>query len=281
MHRDRRLRPFSRDHHHVLALARRLEQATHWSPSDADELTQRMEHELGPHLAGEAELLVPALEAAGGSALAAELTRRHRTLRELAAVTPDLDAAWHVGSALSEHVRWEERELLPWCEQHLSDEALDRMETFSLQMQRAPDRAPLPRHQLAETLSEDVLRVLVDTFYARVREDRMLGPVFNDAVHDWPAHLHKLTQFWSRVMLGTQAYTGNPMVAHSHHRERITPAHFAQWLALWKQITEQVLAPPLACSLQERAERMAEGLQAGLSGARMAPRETRYAVKSS
>jgi hemoglobin len=37
---------------------------------------------------------------------------------------------------------------------------------------------------------------LVDTFYARVRADGALGPIFNDAIPDWPEHLDKLAAFW-------------------------------------------------------------------------------------
>jgi len=45
--------------------------------------------------------------------------------------------------------------------------------------------AIMSKHDLLET----ALPPLLDAFYARVREDGLIGPVFNDAVHDWPAHL--------------------------------------------------------------------------------------------
>lgn len=270
MHRDRRLRPLSRDHHHVLALARQLEQATSWDQRDAQALERRVTHELAEHYAQEEELLVPALLAAGADALAAELLQRHQALLTLAdrVKAPDLETARRLGAALAQHVRWEERELLTWCQQNLSDEALEHAAKLPLTVQRAPEHAPLPQHQPIDVLSIDVLRRLVDTFYARVRDDGLLGPVFEGAVHDWPAHLDKLTQFWSQVMLGTHEYSGNPMIAHVRQRAHITPAHFDQWLALWKQVTESMLTPHLAQSLQGRAERMAHGLRAGLFGPR-------------
>ena len=37
-----------------------------------------------------------------------------------------------------------------------------------------------------------MIRSLVDTFYARVRRDPLLGPVFDRAIEDWGAHLDKL-----------------------------------------------------------------------------------------
>mgnify|MGYP006081151567 CR=1 FL=1 len=49
------------------------------------------------------------------------------------------------------------------------------------------------------TLDERQLPDLLDRFYARVRTDSLLGPLFNDAVHDWPHHLERLRDFWSSV----------------------------------------------------------------------------------
>ena len=46
-------------------------------------------------------------------------------------------------------------------------------------------------------LTEADLELLVNRFYAAVRQDPDLGPIFNDAIGDWPHHLGKLTAFWS------------------------------------------------------------------------------------
>ena len=50
-------------------------------------------------------------------------------------------------------------------------------------------------------LSENGLATLVEAFYARVRADAELGPIFEDAIDDWPEHLEKLAAFWSSIML--------------------------------------------------------------------------------
>ena len=42
---------------------------------------------------------------------------------------------------------------------------------------------------------EDV-SLLVNTFYAKVRNDKVLGPIFNNIINDWDAHLELLTDFW-------------------------------------------------------------------------------------
>jgi len=110
-------------------------------------------------------------------------------------------------------------------------------------------------------LDEQGLEELVDAFYARVRADAELGPIFNDAIGDWPEHLRKLSAFWSSVMLTSGRYKGQPVPAHVKHRDRITPALFERWLALWAQTTNERMAPEAAAALQARAARIAESLQ--------------------
>ena len=46
-------------------------------------------------------------------------------------------------------------------------------------------------------IDEAFISRLVETFYARVRADRNLGPIFERVVDDWPAHLAKLKDFWA------------------------------------------------------------------------------------
>jgi hemoglobin len=113
-------------------------------------------------------------------------------------------------------------------------------------------------------IDEAGLARLIPAFYARVREDAELGPVFNDAVHDWPEHLEKLTAFWSSVMLTSGRYKGQPMPAHMKHVDRITPALFDRWLAIWARTTDELMPPEAAAALQAKAARISESLQLGL-----------------
>lgn len=115
-----------------------------------------------------------------------------------------------------------------------------------------------------EGIDEGRLKNLVERFYARVRADEELGPIFNDAVDDWPEHLEKLTAFWSSVMLTSGRYKGQPVPAHRKHVSRITPVLFDRWLALWKTATDELMAPEAAAALQAKAARIAESLQLAL-----------------
>jgi len=105
---------------------------------------------------------------------------------------------------------------------------------------------------------------VVHAFYGKVREDADLGPVFDDAIADWPHHLGKMVDFWSSVMLTTGRYKGNPMMMHLKHKARITPALFDRWLALWAETTDELMPPEAAAALQAKAARIAESLQLGL-----------------
>ena len=109
-------------------------------------------------------------------------------------------------------------------------------------------------------IDDQGLGQLVDAFYARIRADEELGPIFNDAVEDWPEHLAKLTDFWSSVMLTSGRYKGSPMQAHLKHREAIRPEMFARWLALWGETARELLPVAVAEAFVAKAERIAESL---------------------
>ncbi len=113
-------------------------------------------------------------------------------------------------------------------------------------------------------MTEEGLAQLVDAFYARVRTDAQLGPIFNDAVDDWPEHLEKLAAFWSSVMLSSGRYKGQPLPAHMKHRDRITPQLFERWLSLWQRATDELMTPEAAQAMQVKAARIAESLQLAL-----------------
>jgi hemoglobin len=114
-------------------------------------------------------------------------------------------------------------------------------------------------------IDDDTLQRVVARFYERVRADAALGPVFDGAIHDWPAHLETLSAFWSSVMLTSGRYKGNPMAAHLKHQARITPALFERWLDLWAQATDELLAADAAAAMQAKAARIARSLQYALS----------------
>lgn len=133
--------------------------------------------------------------------------------------------------------------------------------------------SPAPAIQLAEgkvvkpfdAVTEDSLRVLIDCFYAKVRRDPLIGPVFNRAVGDWPEHLEKLRAFWSSIMLTSGHYKGRPLPAHVRHAASISDDSFEKWLALWRETTTELFGPVDAVALQAKAGRIAESLSLGIA----------------
>lgn len=119
-----------------------------------------------------------------------------------------------------------------------------------------------------DAITEDALRLLVQRFYARVRGDALIGPVFNRAIADWPEHLEKLQAFWSSVMLTSGRYKGRPLPAHAKHADEIDAASFQRWLSLWRETTDQMFAPPIAAAFQVKAGRIAESLALGIAYSR-------------
>jgi len=123
---------------------------------------------------------------------------------------------------------------------------------------------------MAETgLDEDVLRDLVHSFYAKVRRDAVLGPIFAARISDWDPHLERMVAFWSSVALMTGRYHGRPVPAHTPLP--IHGAHFERWLGLFRETAREVCSPAGAAHVIERAERIARSLHIAVTEAQAAP----------
>jgi hemoglobin len=127
---------------------------------------------------------------------------------------------------------------------------------------------PVAAHQTGATarkrecLDESGITALVAAFYSRARADDMIGPVFAAVVPDWDAHLARLVDFWSSVMLTTGRYKGNPFAAH--RSLPIRGEMFDRWLALWRTTADELFETGPAQQLTEKAERIAASLSDGL-----------------
>lgn len=104
------------------------------------------------------------------------------------------------------------------------------------------------------------INFLVKNFYAKVRKDDLLGPVFNPQVKDWPEHLERLTDFWETNLLFRRVYKGNPLKAHIGTDKRIgqsiTTNHFGRWLELWFETINQHFYGEHADRAKNRARKM-------------------------
>ncbi|MGA9658362.1 MAG: group III truncated hemoglobin [Asticcacaulis sp.] len=113
-------------------------------------------------------------------------------------------------------------------------------------------------------IDEAFISKLVDEFYRRVQSHEHLGPVFNNAIHDWPEHLARLKLFWQSVALNAGVYSGSPMRAHMKTKT-IEPAHFGEWLYLFEQTLRDIAPDERAVDyFMVRASRIGESLKLGL-----------------
>lgn len=122
----------------------------------------------------------------------------------------------------------------------------------------------MPNPDLPQELSEALVKRLVQVFYARIREDVMLGPIFESRLAGrWDRHLAAMTAFWSSVVLMSGRYRGQPHVAHQPLG--LGPEHFRRWLALFEATVADLCAGQAAAVFVDKAHRIAESLQVGLN----------------
>ena len=144
------------------------------------------------------------------------------------------------------------------------------MSTAEPPAQIASARPEMTAAIMAETgLDEDVLSDLVHSFYAKVRRDAVLGPIFAARISDWDPHLERMVAFWSSVALMTGRYHGRPVPAHTPLP--IHGAHFERWLGLFRETAREVCSPAGAAHVIERAERIARSLHIAVTEAQAAP----------
>jgi hemoglobin len=124
-------------------------------------------------------------------------------------------------------------------------------------------------------IDEAMISVLVRAFYAQVRNDPLIGPIFEEKVDDWNHHLEKLCAFWSSVVLMTGRYHGQPMQAHLSLQ--IRAEHFERWIEIFEATALSVCPRNAADVFIDRARRIADSLELGIATRRGEIRRPRWA----
>jgi hemoglobin len=109
---------------------------------------------------------------------------------------------------------------------------------------------------------EAAIEACVRNFYAKGRNDDLLGPLFNSHIADWDRHLKRIHDFWSRTLLGTARYSGHPYPVHAPLP--VEPEHFKRWVALFEETARETLDASLAQKAIGRARHMSASFQAGI-----------------
>ena len=127
------------------------------------------------------------------------------------------------------------------------------------------DRVTAPYEQKFDPdLTGDVIRRVVEAFYAKARQDASLGPVFNALVDDWDAHIDKVTAFWLYATRLDRSYDARDfMPAHVRHPQ-VQASLLPQWLLLFRETAREICSENVAGILVDIAERMAASIEISL-----------------
>jgi hemoglobin len=112
-------------------------------------------------------------------------------------------------------------------------------------------------------IDERMIERLVRAFYARIREDPLLGPIFDVRIEDWEPHLQRMCAFWSSVVLSSGLYRGQPM--RMHLPLPVDARHFDRWLELFELTARDLFDEQVARRFIEPARRIATSLEAGIA----------------
>lgn len=123
------------------------------------------------------------------------------------------------------------------------------------------DGKPLP-----DILDEATIHAVVHGFYAEIRNDDLLAPLFDAfiAPDEWPDHLAKMCDFWSATLLRTDRYAGRPLPPHLTIPE-LGEEHFHRWLSLFRQTVMTLCNPEVAALFLDRALRIAHSFRLAIA----------------
>lgn len=115
-------------------------------------------------------------------------------------------------------------------------------------------------------VTEGLVREVMVSFYADVRSDPVLGPVFISAIGDgdWIPHLERVISFWLSALRISRGYDNKRfMPAHLRHPQ-ITADLLPRWLELFGKSVNVHCEPKEALAFMAVAEAMIENLELSL-----------------
>lgn len=101
------------------------------------------------------------------------------------------------------------------------------------------------------------IELMVDTFYGAIRQDELLGPIFNNVIMDnWPKHLDTMYRFWQTVLFHEFAYKGSPFIPHMNLP--IQAHHFDRWVYHFNTAIDKNFSGKITEEAKWRAQKIAE-----------------------
>ena len=113
------------------------------------------------------------------------------------------------------------------------------------------------------TNSEDV-RWLVNRFYDKIKEDKLVGFIFTDVLKvNWAKHLPVMYAFWENALFFTGGYSGNALRKHLniHKAIPLQKKYFVRWLQLFNETVDEYFEGPTAILAKQKANNIAAIIQ--------------------
>jgi hemoglobin len=103
------------------------------------------------------------------------------------------------------------------------------------------------------------IELLINSFYEKVKNDDLIGYIFNNVANiNWAHHLPIMYDFWEFSLLETASYKGNLIDKHIglHKQEPLTAAHFERWQFLFNQTLDELFAGENVLKAKQKVELM-------------------------
>lgn len=124
-------------------------------------------------------------------------------------------------------------------------------------------------HALHDIGGRPDIERIVDNFYAKVRTDDVLAPIFDGIARvDWETHLPKLYAFWQTILFGDGGFRGNPLGIHASllpHTPMDWP-RFQRWLDLFCSTVDELHQGNRAEHMKNAAIDMAHVIYSRING---------------
>lgn len=116
-----------------------------------------------------------------------------------------------------------------------------------------------------DSITEQSVGILVERFYAKVRCDAVLAPIFESALAGrWDEHVATIREFWYSALRVKRDYRGDMLAAHQR-LGRLPRSLFARWLALFRETVDEYFMEAPAKIIEDRALKTARNLESALA----------------
>jgi hemoglobin len=109
---------------------------------------------------------------------------------------------------------------------------------------------------MKDIAGKEDIKIFVNKFYGKIREDEKLEPVFAGRIpaENWPKHLERMVSFWNTILFLQREYTGSPF--QKHVGLPVDNSHFEHWVELFHKTIDEDFAGKQADEAKRRAENM-------------------------